>query len=91
MSAVKRNEFQTLSEDRSYLYLKTPVANMRFFVVIENGTFYRVDGKSLVISALSHQKFLHLCVGIANGMYKVEGIGQYGNSIFKNNEKKEVM
>ncbi|MFZ7947191.1 MULTISPECIES: hypothetical protein [Bacillaceae] len=91
MSTVKRNAFQTLLKDCSYLCLKTPVTNMRFFVVIENGTFYRVDGKSLVITVISHQKFLHLCVGSANGMYKVEGIGQYGNSIFKNNEKKEVM
>lgn len=91
MPTVKRNAFQTLSEDRSYLCLKTPVTNMRFFVVIESGTFYRIDGNSLVMTAISHQQFLHLCVGIANGMYKVEGTGQYGESIFKNNKQKEVI
>jgi len=91
VSTVKRDAFQTLTRDCSYLFLKKSVTNMRFFVVIENGVFYCVDGKSLVMTVLSQQKFLSLCVGISKGMYKVQGTGQYGESIFRNKTKKEVI
>lgn len=88
MSTVKRKGF--LEGDRSYLSLKAP-ENKRFFLIVEDGRFYRIENKSRVITQLSRFGFLQFCIGIARGVYKVEGTGQYGSSLFKNNEKKEVI